>query len=164
MQLFPWASSTGVSFRLAAMAADSTRTVQPERCMRSQSKTLVVNRPSPNPDSTWISTKSWPADVLKTSYLLKMASDSTRLTILCFLSAGERTVGEIVADLGNCTQPAVSHHLTLLKLSGLIRGRRTGNSIRYCLDGFGPTLVRLARHLADEVRGLPVKPSAIAPR
>jgi DNA-binding transcriptional ArsR family regulator len=44
-----------------------------------------------------------------------------RLKIVRHLAGGPRTVGEIVAALG--IKPAnVSHHLTMLKNAGLIRG------------------------------------------
>lgn len=64
--------------------------------------------------------------------LFKVFGDSTRLKILYVLSEDEMCVGDISAAL-NMTQSAVSHQLKVLKQSRLIRSRREGKQIFYCL-------------------------------
>lgn len=56
-----------------------------------------------------------------------------RLRILQVLEAGERSVGELVAELdGN--QPNVSKHLQILSDAGLIGRRREGTTIFYAIS------------------------------
>jgi DNA-binding transcriptional ArsR family regulator len=56
-----------------------------------------------------------------------------RLRILQLLEQGERTVGELVAELdGN--QPNVSKHLQILHDAGLVARRREGTSIVYAIS------------------------------
>jgi len=58
--------------------------------------------------------------------LFKLLADETRLQILYFLTQrSELNVGTF-CDLLNQSQPAVSHHLALLRTSGLIEMRREG--------------------------------------
>src|SRR6185312_9465131 len=47
--------------------------------------------------------------------LLKMVADQTRLRIVLMLAERERTVTELCADLGAKSQPAISHHLSLMR-------------------------------------------------
>ncbi len=65
--------------------------------------------------------------------LFKLLSDGTRLKILMILSAGERNVGSLCAEL-QLPQPTVSHHLGLLRMRGLIANRRAGKQVFYGLD------------------------------
>lgn len=56
-----------------------------------------------------------------------------RLRILQELAAGEKSVGELVAELdGN--QPNVSKHLQILTDAGLVGRRREGTSIFYAIS------------------------------
>jgi len=58
--------------------------------------------------------------------VFKLLSDETRLRILFYLSrAGEMHVTALCDRLGQ-SQPAVSHHLALLRVAGLIEARRDG--------------------------------------
>jgi DNA-binding transcriptional ArsR family regulator len=66
--------------------------------------------------------------------LFKLLSDRTRLTILQLLSGGERNVTAL-CKLLQLPQPTVSHHLGLLRFSGLIDNRRSGKQIFYRLNG-----------------------------
>ncbi len=64
------------------------------------------------------------------SALLKALSHETRLLILCILSRGEKTVGEIEAILG-LQQAVVSQQLARLRGEHLVRTRRDGRMIYY---------------------------------
>ncbi len=62
----------------------------------------------------------------------QLISDSTRLRILWILCHSEQCVCNIAAAI-NMSAPAVSHHLKMLKHSGLISNRRIGKEIHYTL-------------------------------
>jgi ArsR family transcriptional regulator len=57
-------------------------------------------------------------------------SDPTRLKILSLLGSGSMNVSSMVEKL-DCTQPAVSRHLKVLKEAGLIVDARHGKWIEY---------------------------------
>ncbi len=63
---------------------------------------------------------------------LKTLSHEGRLMILCHLSAGERSVGEL-ENLLNIRQAAVSQMLARLRDEGLVTPRRDGKTIYYSL-------------------------------
>lgn len=68
----------------------------------------------------------------KASDLLKAMSHETRLMILCLLSEGERSVGDIEAIL-SMPQAAVSQQLARLRFDRLVTTRREGRTIFYSL-------------------------------
>src|SRR4051812_7906163 len=77
--------------------------------------------------------------------VFKLMSDETRLRILLYLAnSGELHVTDLCNRLGQ-SQPAVSHHLALLRVSGLIESRREGKHNFYSVraDHFGELLVSL---------------------
>ena len=77
--------------------------------------------------------------------VFKLLSDETRLRILIHLAqSSELHVTDLCAKLGQ-SQPAVSHHLALLRVSGLIEARREGKHNYYSVRGdhFGELLVDL---------------------
>ena len=55
----------------------------------------------------------------RAAILLKQVSDPTRLQVILMLSEGERHVGGSGDELSQ-SQPAVSHHLALLRHGGII--------------------------------------------
>jgi ArsR family transcriptional regulator, arsenate/arsenite/antimonite-responsive transcriptional repressor len=60
-----------------------------------------------------------------------LLSDETRLRILSYLAQDEELhVSALCERLGQ-SQPAVSHHLALLRVSGLIEPRRDGKHVFY---------------------------------
>lgn len=63
----------------------------------------------------------------------KALSDPTRRKILELLQEKSLNAGEI-ADYFHITKPSISHHLTVLKNSGLIVDERHGQNIVYSLD------------------------------
>ena len=65
--------------------------------------------------------------------VFKALSDPTRRKILELLNDQSLNAGEI-ADYFQITKPSISHHLTILKKSGLIIDERQGQNIVYSLD------------------------------
>lgn len=59
-------------------------------------------------------------------------SDATRLHILWLLCHSEECVTNIAAAI-SMSDPAVSHHLRILKKAGLVRSRRIGKEVHYTL-------------------------------
>ncbi len=76
--------------------------------------------------------------------LLKQVSDPTRLQIILMLSEGEKHVGALGEHL-NQSQPAVSHHLALLRHGGIIAPRRQGKNNFYALTDTGEELARVVQ-------------------
>ena len=74
---------------------------------------------------------------------LKALANRNRLTILCLLSQGERSVGDLERMLG-IRQASLSQQLAVLREDNLVATRRDGNSIYY----------RLASEEARQVIGL----------
>ncbi|WP_159015564.1 ArsR/SmtB family transcription factor [Cognatiluteimonas profundi] len=67
--------------------------------------------------------------------LLKTLGNEKRLMILCLLVDGERSVGDLNAQL-DLSQSALSQHLALLRADGLVQTRREAQTILYSLaDG-----------------------------
>ena len=62
--------------------------------------------------------------------VLKALADETRLRILESLLAEEKCVSDLVRELG-CLQPHVSHHLRILRDSGVVEGLREGKQVCY---------------------------------
>jgi DNA-binding transcriptional ArsR family regulator len=82
----------------------------------------------------------------RASILLKHLSDPTRLQIILMLAAGERHVGSLCSELTQ-SQPAVSHHLALLRHGGIIVPRRDGKNNFYSLTEQGVALAALVKEL-----------------
>src|SRR4051794_29397196 len=75
----------------------------------------------------------------------RLLSDETRLRILFLLAQnGELHVTDLCERLGQ-SQPAVSHHLALMRVSGLIEARREAKHNFYSVrtDAFGEMLESL---------------------
>ena len=83
------------------------------------------------------------SEIRRVADLLKQVSDPTRLQVLMLLSKDERNVSELCADLGTQSQPAVSHHLALLRHGRLIEPRRSGKHNFYGLTDAGRDLVKV---------------------
>ncbi|HIV34956.1 MAG TPA: metalloregulator ArsR/SmtB family transcription factor [Candidatus Blautia intestinigallinarum] len=64
--------------------------------------------------------------------LFKIFGDPTRIRILCALSGGELCVCDIASIL-DMSQSAISHQLSTLKQSQLVRSRREGKTVYYSL-------------------------------
>lgn len=62
--------------------------------------------------------------------LLKALANPDRLMLLCQLSQGEMTVGELEASLG-IMQPTLSQQLGVLRAEALVEPRREGKYVYY---------------------------------
>jgi len=66
--------------------------------------------------------------------LLKAMANEWRLMILCQLSEGEKTVGELQGLLG-LSQSALSQHLAILRREKIVQSRKHAQSVSYSLTG-----------------------------
>ena len=87
------------------------------------------------------------AEIRQAADLLKQVSDPTRLQVLMLLTEKERNVSELCQDLGTQSQPAVSHHLALLRHGRLIEPRRSGKHNFYYLTEAGRELAAVVNNL-----------------
>jgi DNA-binding transcriptional ArsR family regulator len=62
--------------------------------------------------------------------LLKTIANEKRLQVLCLLVEGERSVGELNAQL-DLSQSALSQHLAVLREEGLVQTRRQAQAVLY---------------------------------
>lgn len=65
--------------------------------------------------------------------LLKALSNEKRLMIVCSISDGEKSVGELENVVG-LSQSALSQHLARLRKDNLVRTRREAQTIYYALN------------------------------
>lgn len=67
------------------------------------------------------------------SAFFKMLGDPTRIKMMCIMAQGEMCVQDIASAL--CmTKSAISHQLSGLKDSGIVKSRREGKNVFYSLD------------------------------
>lgn len=83
--------------------------------------------------------------------LFRLLSDKTRLSLLLLLATGEHNVGQLCAKL-LLPQPTVSHHLALMRMSGVLSKRRHGKQMIYrvntqLLRDMGS---RFIKHMSDD--------------
>ena len=76
--------------------------------------------------------------------VFKLLADKSRLKIVLALAQDGELHVSALCDLLGQSQPAVSHHLTLLRMNELVRYRRAGKHNFYALTEAG-------RQLAEEV-------------
>jgi ArsR family transcriptional regulator, zinc-responsive transcriptional repressor len=84
--------------------------------------------------------------IQRAANLLKHLSDSTRLQVVSLLSEGERHVGGL-CDEFDLSQPAVSHHLALLRHGGIVDRRRQGKNNFYSLTDTGYRLSEIVKSM-----------------
>jgi DNA-binding transcriptional ArsR family regulator len=81
----------------------------------------------------------------RASELLKSMSNEKRLMILCYLTEGEKSVGQMERLVG-LSQSALSQHLARLRRDGLVRTRRASQTIYYSLAGGNASAVMATLH------------------
>lgn len=82
--------------------------------------------------------------------VLRLAGDGTRLRILRLLANDRVNVGSIADSLGQA-QPAVSHHIALLRASGVIEGEREGKETFYQPTAIGTALLDAVAAVAEVI-------------
>ena len=65
--------------------------------------------------------------------LFKALGDPSRMKILVQVGSSEACVSEVASKL-NMSESAVSHHLHILRMNGLVRWRREGKIILYAME------------------------------
>ena len=80
--------------------------------------------------------------------IFKQLGDGSRIRIFWLLCHAEECVTNI-AELVSMSSPAVSHHLRLLKVAGLIVSRRVGKEMLYTASD--TPLVRQLHHTIESV-------------
>lgn len=89
-------------------------------------------------------------ELIEMAELFKVFGDSTRIKILSILFDGERCVQDIT-DAAGASQSAVSHQLRILKQARLVKNRRQGKQVWYCLaDDHVKTILGMAREHLEE--------------
>lgn len=73
---------------------------------------------------------------------LDALGDPTRRRVFELLQVGSRSVGELAAELP-VSRPAVSQHLRVLELAGLVTHRRQGTRHLYEVNGHGVVELRV---------------------
>ncbi|NDV50754.1 metalloregulator ArsR/SmtB family transcription factor [Salipiger sp. PrR003] len=71
-------------------------------------------------------------NVAEATSFLKSIAHEQRLLLLCHLCAGEKSVGELMREIG-VSQSATSQMLARLREDGLVRTRRDGKKVYYRL-------------------------------
>src|SRR3954464_5328222 len=82
----------------------------------------------------------------RAAILLKQVSAPPRLQVVLMLSEGEKHVGALCDEL-NQSQPAVSHHLALLRHGSIIAPRRQGKNNFYGLTEAGEKLAEVVKRI-----------------
>ncbi len=86
--------------------------------------------------------------------LIRALSNEHRLLVLCVLSEGELSVGELNSRV-RLSQSALSQHLAVLRQERLVSTRRSAQTIFYKLaGGIGMELIRV---LHDHYCGVPAR-------
>ena len=103
-------------------------------------KVKKATKSAPAMNNTLLSTKT----LQRAAYLLKQVGDPTRLQVITLLSEREHHVGAL-CDQFNMSQPAVSHHLALLRHAGIVDRRRQGKNNFYTLTDTGFRLSKIVK-------------------
>ncbi len=85
------------------------------------------------------------ASANKASGLMKVMANADRLMLLCQLSLGEKSVGELESIL-DIRQPTLSQQLTVLREAELVATRRDGKSIFYRISSKSAMAVMQVLH------------------
>ena len=139
---------------MAPTKSPATKSVKPAaKPTKPAAKAVKAAEPAAKPAKPAKATKAangqYVAGIRQVAILLKQVSDPTRLHIMLLLAKGECNVTTICSELGGQSQPAVSHHLALLRHGRLISPRRDGKNNLYSLTADG-------RKLADNIGKLTI--------
>ncbi len=81
--------------------------------------------------------------------LFRAFSDTSRVRLIAALVGGEQNVGTLAEAVG-ISESAVSHHLRGLRQMRLVRARKAGRQVFYCLDD--DHIAALFRQGLDHIR------------
>ncbi|HET8730635.1 MAG TPA: metalloregulator ArsR/SmtB family transcription factor [Moraxellaceae bacterium] len=95
----------------------------------------MTRSPSPTRMADLLSMESHAEEAAR---LLRSLGNPNRLMVLCALSAGEMSVGELNAVVP-LSQSALSQHLAVLREDSLVTSRRDGHAVFYSVPD-GPAL------------------------
>jgi DNA-binding transcriptional ArsR family regulator len=85
------------------------------------------------------------------SALLKSIANPNRLSIICLLTEGERSVAELESELG-IRQPTLSQQLCELRRAGIVTQRRSAKNVIYQIaDERASRVVETLREIFDEL-------------
>ncbi len=87
-------------------------------------------------------------EFLKAAGTFSQLCDGSRLRILWLLCHSEECVTNIAAAVG-MSDSAVSHHLRVLRQTGLLRSRRVGKEVHYTLSGTEEA--KLVHRMIDDI-------------
>ncbi len=85
---------------------------------------------------------------LEAAELFSQLSSPARIRLLSMLTADDLCVGELSEALG-MSQPSVSHHLRLLRQSGVVKYRKYGKHVIYYISDTPSGT--LARHILKDI-------------
>jgi len=74
-----------------------------------------------------------PAELQDVADVCHMLADSNRVSMVAILAKGAKSVGAL-CDALKLPLPTISHHLSLLRMSGLVDRKRKGREIHYSLN------------------------------
>jgi|SRR5450759_2867862 DNA-binding transcriptional ArsR family regulator len=96
--------------------------------------------PSTSTASVRASVARLQSNAVRAARFLKSMANPARLMVLCQLSTGEKSVGELerIVDI---SQSGLSQHLAVLRREGIVKTRRVGQTIQYSLAGREAALV-----------------------
>jgi DNA-binding transcriptional ArsR family regulator len=86
------------------------------------------------------------ASAAEAAKLLRALGNERRLMILCQLTDGERSVGELLPRVG-LSQSALSQHLAVLREEGIVATRREAQGIWYRISD--PAAINVMATLAE---------------
>lgn len=89
---------------------------------------------------------SFEAGAAAAAKLLRALANERRLMILCQLTAGERSVGQLLPQAG-LSQSALSQHLAVLREEGIVATRRESQTVWYRIAD--PAAVKVVATLAE---------------
>lgn len=65
--------------------------------------------------------------------LFRLLANENRLLILCALLEADQTVAQLAESVPNISRPALSQHLSALRLAGVVHAQRSGHYVVYRL-------------------------------
>ena len=112
----------------------------------------VKSRPKTGPAASAAPLKVSELTIQQLSKVFKLLADENRLRIVLALAQDGELHVSALCELLRQSQPAVSHHLTLMRLTGLVGYRRDGKHNFYRIES-GPVRDLLEQFFADAGNG-----------